>query len=735
LSVANEVKIKVTAENATGPTFAAIAGSLRTLSSQAESASRSTEELSSSTRALRGDLGALGAGAESASRGASGLSRSTRSLHGDLGDLDRTVLTSRSTLRMLARAFDETEDSARRMDIGRAMERVQADISAGSRRRFRLSDLLNPDPQPAAGNFIKKLGSALSGAASNLSSSISNPVGLALGVGIGLAAGPPLASTLAATVAAGAGAAVIGGGIALAVKNSTGIQAAGKEVGTKFMKALGEGAKAYELPIAQSLGILSDAGTRVAARLSDAFSATSSSVVPLVRDITQGVEGFVDVIAGIAEKSGPALAGLGDAFRLIMDGLGDGLESMVGDGESLGETLTVVGGVLGDLIRKTGEFVGWLDKLTDNPWISIMPLLKAHYQDAADATDTMAGSTAKLASELTNAQKAAEGQLGAMTALSDELRAQTDPVFGLLKAQEDLKAAQKRTADATKEHGKNSNQAKDALRDQARAALDLESNVGKLGSTFNGTMTPALRNTLKAAGLTDSAINSLEGQFREAKSAAGAFAGNYKANVSAPGAKAATQSLYTVRDAANSIPRAVSIAMRITGVTNVSKQAAAIRKAYAHGGITGAAASGGIRTDEETLVGENGPELLRLPPSTMVSSAADTKRKLGDNARWLPAFGKPRPEHDKFKIPKSPMEEILDRYGKGLIPGRKTPSYGGGDYDPGSGSGPLEITFKWEPSGNKFRDALAQEIRVYVKNTTGGNVQEALGSGRPARAT
>jgi hypothetical protein len=50
---------------------------------------------------------------------------------------------------------------------------------------------------------------------------------------------------------------------------------------------------------------------------------------------------------------------------------------------------------------------------------------------------------------------------------------------------------------------------------------------------------------------------------------------------------------------------------------------------FAHGGIVGAAASGGIRNGM-TMVGEGGPELVELPPGTRVHSAGDTKRKLAD---------------------------------------------------------------------------------------------------------
>jgi len=138
---------------------------------------------------------------------------------------------------------------------------------------------------------------------------------------------------------------------------------------------------------------------------------------------------------------------------------------------------------------------------------------------------------------------------------------------------------------------------------------------------------PALRSTLRAAGMTEGQINDLERQFKTAKSAGDRFSKRYTAEARVNGVGRALSQLYSVQDAARDIPRAVTIAMRITGVTNVSKAAAAIRKQYAHGGITGAAETGGIR-EGMTLVGEGGPELVDLPPGSNVKPAGTTKAML-----------------------------------------------------------------------------------------------------------
>src|SRR6185369_6945952 len=98
------------------------------------------------------------------------------------------------------------------------------------------------------------------------------------------------------------------------------------------------------------------------------------------------------------------------------------------------------------------------------------------------------------------AAAATKGQRDALKSLSDFMKAETDPVFNLIKAQDDLTAAQKNYSKAVKDHGKKSAEAKQADRDLALAAIGLQGAVGDVSSNFNGKLTPALEKTLKAAG-------------------------------------------------------------------------------------------------------------------------------------------------------------------------------------------------------------------------------------------
>lgn len=92
---------------------------------------------------------------------------------------------------------------------------------------------------------------------------------------------------------------------------------------------------------------------------------------------------------------------------------------------------------------------------------------------------------------------------------------------------------------------------------------------------------------------------------------------------------------------------------------------------FAHGGVVGQAATGGGRSGL-TMTGENGPELLQLPPGTRVRSNPDTRRLAG-----------------------------------------------------GGGSGTMVLEIR--SGGSRMDDMLVEIIRNAVRLRAGGNVQTALG--------
>jgi TP901 family phage tail tape measure protein len=228
------------------------------------------------------------------------------------------------------------------------------------------------------------------------------------------------------------------------------------------------------------------------------------------------------------------------------------------------------------------------------------PQYAASLETAGKATTGTAGATGDLKDALAGAEAAQDdyttatkaaagavrGERDALISLADFQRKEIDPVFGLIDAEKTLEKAHKDVAKAVSAHGKNSVEARKATQDLASAAIDLEDNVGKLGGAFDGKMTPALRATLKAAGLTKSEINVLDKSFQDAKKSADKFDDKYEANASAPGAKQAKTDLDKAYTAANNFAGPYMARVDITGDKAVGQKLnrlAAIQQALKQG--------------------------------------------------------------------------------------------------------------------------------------------------------
>jgi methyl-accepting chemotaxis protein len=602
-----ELILDLLARDKSGPATKSFARNLKDSGDAAEKASRSTSKFSRESA--------------QAERAADGLGDEVDQAARSIGKLDREIALASAELRVLAKSFADTDDAAERLDISKAIRRGENDIRRLSKSKSLLK--VKVDPEVDRQSFGKKLAGMLSGAGGDIAGVVGKAVGPTIGIAIGAAAAPVILSSVASAISAGAGAAGIGAGIMLAVKADTGIQTAGKELGSKFLKGVTASAtKNFAGPIRAALGILDDAAGRTVTKVGKMFDSLGGSVVPFTRDVVQAAERLVDAFTNVASKSGPALAGLGDTVRLLADGVGDFIEIIADGGPEAAANLEMIAGATADVLRYSGLVLKVFSDLANNEWITgpLLPLLRKHYQDAADDSDKLKGSTSELATQMTDAQKAADGERTALDELSKELRAQSDPVFALLDAQDKLAEAQKNVSDETKKHGKTSKEAKKALRELAEAALDLEGKAGALGETFKGELTPQMRATLRAAGLTDDQIAGLAKQFRGAKKDGDRFARQYAANVKVNGVKRAKTDLRSVREIASDIPRAITIAMHITGVSNVSKARASINKQY-----EARAAGGPIEKDTPYWVGENGPELVLPDHNGRVLSAAASR--------------------------------------------------------------------------------------------------------------
>lgn len=602
-----ELVLDLLARNKMGPAATSAAKDLDKVGTSADKAERKTDALGKAS-AVAGER------AEKFGKAANEAQRHVDSLSDEIGKVNQDLV-------FLAAQFAAAGTAAERMDISKGIRKAENDLRRLTKSKGILEGIL-PDPAPAAKSFMRKLGGAIGAGGNIIASAVGSKPGITIGAALGAAAAPVLVSSIGSAISAGIGIGAIGAGIGLAVSKDKEIQQAGANMGKKFIQGLQDSAtKNFSGPIRTSIGILGDAADRVTKKWDGAFRSLSGSVVPLTRDIVAGVERINDSVTNVASKSGPAIKGMGDAWLLLSDAAGDALDILSDGSEEASGNLVLLVGVIGDLVRQSATFIGALNQIAGNAWITgpLLPLLKKKYQDAAESSKGLEGATENLASSMTDAELAARGNADAIAGLNTELKKQADPVFALRESQIKLADAQKAAGEATRKHGANSKQAREATRNLARAALELQGNVGALGRDFDGKLSPAMRNSLRAANLTEAQINDVEREFGQARKAGDQYAKRYTASARVNGASAARRSLFSVRDAANSIPRAVTIAMRITGVSNVSKAAAAVRKnARARGGP--------IEKNQPYWVGEEGPELVVPQAAGQVLNASMSRR-------------------------------------------------------------------------------------------------------------
>lgn len=603
-----QIEVDLLARNKMGPGARAAADDLDKVGKAAGRAADSAEDMGKAS-AIAGD------GAEKLGKDSNQAQRYVDQLGDEIRKVEQDLV-------LLAGAFAEADNAAARLDVSKGIRKSQNELRRLKTSKGILEGIL-PDPEPAARSFMTKLGGALLSGGAQLASLAGKGPGGLIGASMAAAAAPVLISGIGSALSAGAGAGVIGAGIALAVSKDAGIKQAGANMGKKFIGGLQDSAlKNFKGPIQTSMNILGDAGDRVTKKWDATFKSLSGSIVPLTQDIVTGVERINESVTDAASKSQPAIKGMGDAWVLLADGAGDALDALSSGSNAAAGNLVVLSGVTADLLRISTNTLGVFGKLSESAWVTgpLLPLLKKYYGDTAAEAKKFSDATSGAAGAMTDAELAARGNADGLAALNTELKKQADPVFALRESQVKLADAQKNAAEATKKHGANSKEARAATRKLAEAALDLQGNVGRLGKDFDGKLTPAMRSTLEAAGLTKKEVDAVEKEFGAARKAGNAYAKTYTARTKINGAEAVRRSLYTIKELEDGIDRTIHIAMKITGTKNASAALSAYRK-----NAEGRASGGPVEAGRPYWVGEEGPELIMPTAAGHVLNAAKSR--------------------------------------------------------------------------------------------------------------
>jgi len=454
----------------------------------------------------------------------------------------------------------------------------------------------------AAEGFAGKFGSLLSG----------HPAISAAVIGLSATIAPLLAANIGGAVIGTGGLLGIAGGFAASVKDPRvkgSLQELKKQVSTDLKAAGSDFAPAA----VDAVGQVGDAWTKLMPTIRSVFSKSADLITPFLDGVLDGVAGLAEGIEESLDGAGPVMQALGDLVRDFGSEFGEVFSELEDDSAALADSINFLSDVLGFLLDAVTVVIE-----VSADWISQFPALAREIQGAADSVSNwidMLDGTKDAVEEvdLRGAQwhdgiddgtQKIERQIGALQALSDEMNKQTDPLYALIDAQSAVSDAQERYNEALRKHGPKSEEARDALIKVGKAASNVSSAAAKAAdSGFDGSLTPAMRNVMRQAGLSKTEINRLESALRSARGAADRWEGTF------------TQTYIT--------------RYKEYGLKSPSGGMGGFQ-GHASGGITGAA-TGGMHTGMK-MVGEHGPELISLPPGSHVYSNPDSSSLMAKEA-------------------------------------------------------------------------------------------------------
>lgn len=326
----------------------------------------------------------------------------------------------------------------------------------------------------------------------------------------------------------------------------------------------------------------------------DRFERTGRITGEMLELFGEGAERFHEIL----ERADSTVGRANDGFSRLVESIGLGHTETINARESI----QALDQALAELVEQGADGDAILQKLAatydlnEDQLATLVSLLPKF----TDAQERAAERTRDAEEAQHGAMQADLARVESLQKVHDELRAQIDPAFALIRALEDQRAAQEAATEAEQQHGRNSPEYQKALRDEARAALEVLEAAGKLGDEFTGDLSDAQRQMLEDAGLSAAAIDQLERDLRQAKEQADRLDGT------------------RIR-----IEQTIRTKYEIVGQPPTIPRAGGQVELLAHGGVVGAAQAGGPRSGP-ILVNEEGPELARLPRGDVVELPTGT---------------------------------------------------------------------------------------------------------------
>lgn len=541
----------------------------------------------------------LGTTTEKTGKQTDKMGNSLSDTKGRISGLDKEIESIDKELKSLSASFADAGSASERADISKAIRRTQTDLKNVQKNKGVLEGLL-PDPEPAAKSWISKFKSSFVGGFEGIGEAAQPGL-----IGALVAFAPLVGASIAGAVIGAVGVGGIAGGFLLAAKNPQ-VQSAAKSLGTSLSGELKEAAKPFTESALGGIGAVKSALNTI--NFGGIFKDLAPQSGAIIGGVTRLIRDLGGAIEDIAKNSGPVIDAIGNEIGDFGGVIASGLESLSDNGDDAAKALkdlfaiinggtslvfglvnglTEVYGVFNDLLKL--GIIGAYEQIS-----SEQTQVAGTAVDVANAMIAAAESTDTQTKASKDQAQALLGQRDALVAVNNELRAQVDPAFAVLNATDQVRDAHDAAAKAVKKYGENSEQGRAATRKLAEAALDLQGDVGKLGGSFDGKLSPSMKRTLKAAGLTKGEIAEVQAELKRAKAAADAYAGTYKATI-------------------------------ITGYTYEVGGQDYNREAH-RAQYTGKRAAGGpVARGLPYLVGENGPEIVIPDTSGRVLSAGASR--------------------------------------------------------------------------------------------------------------
>jgi hypothetical protein len=217
-------------------------------------------------------------------------------------------------------------------DLGlvKDLEKADRDLRKLNRQRKLLigGDDGEESAEDFAAGFVGRLGPLVARAP------ISAPL-----VGAFAAAAPLVSSVIGGAVTAGVGAAAIGGGIAIAMKNPV-VKAAGKQLGAEFGELLAESAQPFVPATLEGIELIRGRLRGLKPEFDRIFADSAKNVVPLANAGVTALDRFADGFAGAVENADPLIDVLVYHIPRAADVAGEALETLSQNAEFNADTLS-----------------------------------------------------------------------------------------------------------------------------------------------------------------------------------------------------------------------------------------------------------------------------------------------------------------------------------------------------------------------------------------------------------